>query len=200
MSQDWTVTQLSSDDQMMMVQLQEGDAKAIAAIERRYGDELKLFCQRMTGNPDTAEDVVQDVLTTCCQLQAESLPSNSIRGWLYQIARRRCIDLMRQQGRKIRTAGVTASRQQSSWEHAIDPLTTPAGKALKHDRAIKILEILDELDEDLRSVVVMRYLQGLTREEIAEAIGLGIPGTKARLGKAMQVMREKMQRLDDSMS
>ena len=59
--------------------------------------------------------------------------------------------------------------------------------------------MLRELDEDLRSVVVMRYFQELPRDEIAEAIGLSVAGTKARLSKAMDVLREKLQQFDDSM-
>jgi RNA polymerase sigma factor (sigma-70 family) len=87
---------------------------------------------------------------------------------------------------------------QASYENAIDPLTTPAGKALKRDRAARILAVLQELDDDLRSVVVMRYFQELPREEIAEAIGLSLAGTKARLSKAMDALRDKLERLDDS--
>lgn len=54
------------------------------------------------------------------------------------------------------------------------------------------------MDEELRSVVIMRYFQDLPREEIAEAIGLSLAGTKARLSKAMQLLREKLDLSDDS--
>lgn len=192
-----TVTKLSSDDQLLVERLRAGDANAIAAIERRFGNELRLFCRRMISDGVQAEDIVQDVLTTCCRLETESLPTHSIRGWLYQIVRRRCIDLLRKH-RESATPGARAVRQpQSSFEGAVDPLTTPSGKALKRDRAAKLLSILDELDEDLRSVIVMRYFQDLSREEIAEAIGLGVAGTKARLSKAMEELRQRLDSLDD---
>lgn len=196
---DLSTTALSQNDRLLMERLRAGDGRAVAAVERRYGDELRLFCRRMLGDPTQAEDVVQDVLATCCRLQAESLPTNSIRGWLYQVARRRCIDARRKQHDAAPPAARAARRVQPSFDHAIDPLTTPAGKALKRDRAIRILAVLQELDDDLRSVVVMRYFQELPREEIAEAIGLSVAGTKARLSKAMDVLREKLQQFDDSM-
>ncbi len=192
-----TVTRLSSDDQLLVERLRAGDANAIAAIERRFGNELRLFCRRMISDGVQAEDIVQDVLATCCRLETESLPTHSIRGWLYQIVRRRCIDVLRKH-RESATPGARAVRQpQSSFEGAVDPLTTPSGKALKRDRAAKLLSILDELDEDLRSVIVMRYFQDLSREEIAEAIGLGVAGTKARLSKAMEELRQRLDSLDD---
>ncbi|MBU0618414.1 MAG: RNA polymerase sigma factor [Planctomycetes bacterium] len=196
---DPSTTRLSRDDRLLMERLRAGDGRAIAAIERRYGDELRLFCRRMLGDAARAEDIVQDVLATCCRLEAESLPAHSIRGWLYQVARRRCIDVQRKQHDAAPPAARAVRAVQRSFDHAIDPLTTPAGKALKQDRALRILAVLQELDEDLRSVVVMRYFQELPREEIAEAIGLSVAGTKARLSKAMDVLRAKLQQFDDSM-
>lgn len=191
-------TTLSQNDRLLLERLRAGDGRAIAAIERRYGDELRLFCRRMLNDPVQAEDIVQDVLATCCQLEAESLPTHSIRGWLYQVARRRCIDAQRKQHEVAPPAARAARRVQPSFNHAIDPLTTPAGKALKRDRALRILAVLQELDDELRSVVIMRYFQELPRAEIAEAIGLSIAGTKARLSKAMDALREKLQQFDDS--
>jgi RNA polymerase sigma-70 factor (ECF subfamily) len=197
--QDLSATTLSQDDRLLMERLRAGDGRAVAAIERRYGDELRLFCRRMLSDPSRAEDIVQDVLERCCRLETESLPANSIRGWLYQVARRRCIDVRRKQHDEVRPEARRARGVQRSFDHAIDPLTTPAGKALKRDRAIRILAVLDELDEDLRSVIIMRYFQDLPREEIAEAIGLSLAGTKARLSKAMDVLRDKLRQFDDSM-
>ena len=135
-NQDLSATTLSHDDRLLMERLRAGDGRAVAAIERRYGDELRLFCRRMLGDPSRAEDVVQDVLERCCRLEAESLPANSIRGWLYQVARRRCIDTRRKQHDEARPEARAARGVQRSFDHAIDPLTTPAGKALKRDRAI----------------------------------------------------------------
>ncbi|MBU0639240.1 MAG: RNA polymerase sigma factor [Planctomycetes bacterium] len=195
---DLDSSQLSRGDCLLIARLQAGDAAAVAGIEQRYGDELRLFCRRMMGDAALAEDLVQDVLATCCRLEAGSLPTRSIRGWLYQICRRRCIDARRKQHDAAAPVARKARRAQPSYEHAVDPLTTPAGRALKRDRAAKILSVLEELDDDLRSVVVMRYLQDLPREEIAEAIGLSLAGTKARLSKAMQILRDKLQKLDDS--
>jgi len=196
---DLSATSLSQNDRLLIERLRAGDARAVAAIERRYGAELRLFCRRMLGDAAQADDVVQDVLATCCRLQAESLPAHSIRGWLYQVARRRCIDVRRKRHDEAPPAARAARPVQRSYDHAIDPLTTPAGKALKRDRALRILAVLQELDDELRSVVIMRYFQELPREEIAEAIGLTLAGTKTRLSKAMDVLRGKLSQFDDSM-
>ena|GEM_PF-1144442 len=199
-SNDFTETRLSQDDQLLMRRLRAGDGRAVGAIERRYGDELRLFCRRMLNDAAAGEDVVQEVLATCCGLECDALPTHSIRGWLYQIARRRCIDVRRKRHDVAPSPGAARGVRgaQRSFDHAIDPLTTPAGKALKRDRALKMLSVLDELDDDLRSVIVMRYFQDLPREEIAEAIGLSLAGAKARLSKAMRALRARLESPDDS--
>lgn len=185
--------QLPPDDLDLVQRLRAGDPQALNAIEGRFGSELRLFCRRMLNDSQAAEDVVQDILLTCCHLPQESLPKHSLRGWLYQIARRRCIDLLRQQRDPAAPAARAIRRSAPSFEHAVDPLTTPSGKALKRDRALKVLECLSRLDEDLRSVIVMQYFQELRREEIAEAIGLSLAATKARLSRALQELRLRMQ-------
>jgi RNA polymerase sigma-70 factor (ECF subfamily) len=191
-------SQLRPDERDLAERLRAGDPQALTEIERRFGSELRLFCRRMLDDPQTAEDVVQDILLTCCRLPEESLPQHSLRGWLYQIARRRCIDIRRRQREHTAPAARAVRRTARSLEHAIDPLTTPSGKALKRDRALKVLELLSKLDDDLRSVIVMQYFQELSREEIAEAIGLSLAGAKARLSRAMQELRRRMQIANDA--
>lgn len=189
---------LSSADAAILAGLRAGDSLALASLQNRYADELRLFCRRMLNDAAAAEDVVQDVFLTCCRIGPEQQPQTSIRGWLYQIARRRCIDIHRRQREPDAAAVRAARRAQPTFEHAIDPLTTPAGKALKLDQAAKVLALVQDLDEELRTVVLMRYFQDLPREEIAEAVGLSVAGVKARLTKAMQLLRDRMSSPGDS--
>lgn len=188
---------LAAGEQQLIQRLADGDGSAIAEIEARFGPELRLFCRRMLHDAQSAEDVVQDVLLACHRIGPEARPQRSLRGWLYQAARRRCIDVLRKGSTTDVPAARAARRPQTSLDLAVDPLTTPSGKALKRDRAVKILSLLGELDEELRSVIVMQYFQELSREEIAEAIGLSLAGTKARIARAMQVLRDKLETFHD---
>lgn len=67
---EYSTTRLSEDEWLLRQRLREGDRSAVAAIERRFGDELRLVCRRMLNDGPLAEDVVQDVLATCCTLAA----------------------------------------------------------------------------------------------------------------------------------
>lgn len=189
--------QLSHADTTLLLRLRRREPRAIEQIEQRYGQELRLFCQRMLGgDAAAAEDAVQDVITACCQTNPESTPQRSLRGWLYQVARRRCID--QQRTRRRRAAGDGGDQRTAAIARAPDPCTTPAGRALKRERAARILDVLEELDEEQRSIVVMRFMQNLSRDEIAEATGLSLRTVKSRISASIAELRRRLRRFDDS--
>lgn len=195
---EFTATRLTQDDAALLARLRAGDGRAVEAIQRLHADELRLFCRRMLNDEAAAEDVVQDVLAAVVAITADSAPTSSIRGWVYQIARRRCIDLIRRRRDKPAPRAFARRLTQPSYSHAVDPCTTPAGRSIKRERARRILGVLDELDEELRSVVVMRYFQDLSREQIAEAMDLSERAVKSRISKAVGELRRLLDRLDDS--
>ena len=175
-------------------------------IERRFGPELRRFCRRMVFNEALAEDIVQDVIAVSCEKADDPrsvLPPNEphrMRGWLYRVARNRCIDELRKMRPEVRLSAIQSSRVALGDRMPIDPLTTPAGKAVKAERVEAAQAALDGLDDDLRSVLIMRVYQDLSREEIAQVVGLSVAGVKARLAKATRMLRESLHRLDESSS
>ena len=182
-----------------MARLQAGDESVVGDIGARYGAELRLFCQRMVYNEAMAEDLVQEVLMTCCRAEAASKPSGSLRGWLYRVARNRAIDELRKKQPNIRLSALsTNDRMWTDSAVPLDPVTTPAGKAIKEDRARRVKMAIDSMDENLREVVILYFFQGLSREDVADAIGLTLSGAKARIAKATRLLREKLVGLNDS--
>jgi len=193
------MTEDLNTDGQLMAQLQAGDPSVVEKISARYANELRLFCQRMVYNEALAEDIVQDVFMTCCKVDANTLPTGSLRGWLYRVTRNRAIDELRKRHPNVRLSA--ASTRDAVWADSalpIDPVTTPAGKAVKADRARRVKMVIDAMDDELREVVILYFFQGLDREQVAEAIGLTLSGTKARLAKATRLLRDKLAGLNDS--
>lgn len=186
------------DDDALMMRLRNGDAAAIDDISRRYGSELRLFCRRMLFNEASAEDIVQDVLLTCCRVEAAQVPSGSLRGWLYRVARNRCIDSLRRMHPNVRLSAVQSAHANGPALLAVDPSTTPAGRALKLDQAAQIHAIVTGMDDNLREVVIMHFFQGLSTSEIADALELSHSGAKARLARATRFLRQRLSALNDS--
>ncbi|HWL95308.1 MAG TPA: RNA polymerase sigma factor [Phycisphaerae bacterium] len=185
-------------EQELLGQLALGDVRAIETIRAQFAGELQLFCRRMVYDVSLAEDIVQDVLMTCLDGNSTT-PSRSLRGWLYKLARNRSIDNLR----RMRPAERLSALKNSSHfftdaAFPLDPATTPAGKAIKADRAQRVQLALDAMDDSLREVIILHFFQGLPREEVAEVIGMSLAGMKARLVKATRLLRRQLQSLDDS--
>lgn len=184
-------------EQQWMQRLARGDSAVIAELRDRYMPELLLFCKRMVYDEALAEDIVQEVMIKC--LNPDAAPSGSLRGWLYRVARNRSIDALRRMKPELRLSAMQSSSR--IWAAAVvplDPTTTPAGKAMKADRARRVQEVVNAMDDGLREVVILYFFQGLSREEVAEAIGLTLSGTKARISRATCELRAKLRSLDDS--
>jgi RNA polymerase sigma factor (sigma-70 family) len=134
-----------------------------------------------------------------CLKPGGAMPTGSLRGWLYRVARNRSIDEIRKMKPEVRLSAMQSSSR--IWAAAVvplDPTTTPAGKAMKEDRARRVQEVVSAMDDDLRDVVILYFFQGLSRDEVAEAIGLTLSGTKARISRATRELRNKLRSLDDS--
>lgn len=181
----------------------------VADIARLHGTELKVFCQRMVYNAALAEEIVQDVMTAYQRRPplgtdtgrsapgADVMTGARLRGWLYQVARNRCIDVLRKMRPQERLSAIRSSRA-TFGKVLVDTLTTPCGRAVKAEQVERAQSALDELEDDLRSVVIMRVYQQLTRKEIAQAVGLSVSGVKFRLALAFKQMRQALADLEDT--
>ncbi len=80
----------------------------------------------------------------------------------------------------------------------IDPVTTPAAKAVNAERSERVMEALEALDDDLRSLIIMRYWHGFSRESLADTLGLSRSGLDYRLVRAIKSLRDQLAPLDES--
>jgi len=169
-------------------------------VEQRFGEELRLFCRRMVHSEPTAADVVQDVLAAACKTPIAEI--THLRGWLYRVARNRCLDLLRRMKPQERLSAFRSSRGGCGGGGGqclvIDPATTPAARAVNAERADRVMEALESIDDDLRSLVIMRYWHGFTRQQLAEILGLSRSGLDYRLVRAIGLLRDRLAALDES--
>lgn len=188
---------MSGDDDLMR-RLRERDPAVFADLQARFVAELKLFCRHMVFDAALAEDIVQEVMMRCARIEPAQLPTGSLRGWLYRVARNKCIDELRRMKPEVRLTAMNSAQTFMPGVAAIDSGSTPAARAVKADRARQVQLVVDSLDDDLRAVVIMHFFQNLSNAEVAEALDLSVSGAKARLSRATRLLREKLSRLDDS--
>lgn len=162
----------------VLLDLRAGEPAAAEQLDRTFREPLRRFAQRYVGAE--AEDVVQEVFTRA--LASDALP-DSFRAWLFRVARNVCLN--RRRDGALRDHDALATRFDLPAEQT--GLLTGLVRIEDHG---KLLDLLDRLSEAQREALLLRYVEGLGREEIAEVLGLEVSVVKSRLYEGVQRLRD----------
>lgn len=173
-----------SVDLTLLARLRNGDPAAAAEIANRYRPALLRYTHSLMGNEARAEEITQETLS---RLSGPVLPEGSPRPWLYKIARNLCLDALRRQ----KASPTHAARIQTGFEAARET-AGPATRAANNERGELIRKILDAMPEEYRSVLTLRHIEDLSREEIAEVLGVSDAAVKGRLARGSEYLREQL--------
>ena len=183
---------------------QQGDAEAVRQLIERHREPLRrlihLRLDRAVQRRLDASDVVQDVLLEASQRLPQYLndPAMPFHLWLRQIARDHLIDVHRRHRLAERRAidreqPMEAFPDRSSIELAAglkDHELTPAAAAIRHELQRRLHTVLQQLDEDDREVLTMRYFEQLSNQEVAQVLGLSEAAAGMRHLRALRRLRE----------
>jgi RNA polymerase sigma factor (sigma-70 family) len=156
-----------------------GDERAFAAIFRRYHQPLYRFCLAIVGNPEDAQDALQNAMTKVLRALPGEEREIELKPWLYRIAHNEAIDLLR---RRRETRPLDAEQAAPGYGLAEDAAT--------RERLRRLLADLRELPDRQREVLVMRELSGLEFEEIGAALGTSDAVARQTLYEARQSLRQ----------
>ncbi len=147
----------------------------------RYHSRLLAFCRHMLGSREDAEDVLQDVLTASYNaMLADDRPIN-VRPWLYRIARNRCLNHLR----RNKAVGVD-----SMDIHFAEHGATTADKVHEREEFRQLLDDIRDLPETQRTALVLREMDALSYEQIAEAMDTTVSSVKSLLVRARVSLTE----------
>ncbi len=148
---------------------------------QRYQPRLLAFCRHMLGSTEDAEDVLQEVFAASFNaICADDRPINA-RPWLYRIARNRCLNHLR--------------RPQPSGQDSMDVFERDGGLSTadtvhKREEFRDIVADVQELPETQRTALLLRELDALSYEQIAEAMETTVPSVKSLLVRARVALAE----------
>ena len=153
-------------------------------VARVYGRKIYNFAYRLTGNPDDANDLVQEVLLRVHRGLSNYQPG-SFEGWLWRITRNAFLDDVRRQKRRPTTPlpdevdrWAQASSESADTEYARISLGDDIQKALL------------ELPIDFREAVILCDVVGLSYEEIAQAVAVPIGTVRSRIHRGRKILKE----------
>lgn len=175
------------DDDQLLRAFAGGDTRAFEELVGRYGGALKGYALRMLQSPQQAEEVYTETFLRVATHRGAWENRGTVRGWLFTIAHRLCIDILRQ--RKVARDAVP---------HLVDLSTvrpcppSPEAQMVLRERAAMLEEGLARLPEEHRQVLLMRVVHGLSAAETGAALSLTESQVHSELSYARKRLREHL--------
>ncbi|MGH7199490.1 MAG: sigma-70 family RNA polymerase sigma factor [Planctomycetaceae bacterium] len=182
---------VNTDDQQLIEASLAGRTEAFGSLVVRYQDRLYNSLVSMLGSPEEARDVAQDAFVKAFQKLGSFRGDSAFYSWLFRIAMNAAVSRKRK-SRRV-TASVDAAREQSGRE----PIDGRADNEPSHDletseRCDRVRWALEQLSEEYRTVLVLKEMEGLKYEEIADIVGCPIGTVRSRIHRARAELRERL--------
>jgi RNA polymerase sigma factor (sigma-70 family) len=136
-------------------------------IERAMADfesPLIGYAATILHDTDLARDVVQDTFIRLCQQDIAKV-RDGLKSWLYTVCRNRALDLLRKDRR-------TEPLEEIRWKKVAGPGLQPDEQADFDERLSRVMKLLDRLSDNQREVILLKFQQGLSYQEIEKITGL----------------------------
>jgi len=174
---------LQGDDRLIAL-ARCGNSGAFEMIVDRYQGRLLGFCRQMLGSTEDAEDVLQEVFVNAYRAMLADEREINLRPWLYRIARNRCLNYLRKP---------TADAQESMDMVPAVEASSTAEKVHNREEFRQLLTDVSKLPETQRSALLLREIDALSYEEIAQAMDTSVPSVKSLLVRARISLAEASQ-------
>lgn len=176
---------------------QEGDQEAFGQLVTMYENKILNYCYRMLGDRTDAEDATQEVFVKLYRFIGSFTGQSAFSTWLYKIASNVCLDFLRKNKRHT-VDTVSLHQQNAEGEEFLlnieDKGRTPYESAQMNEAQRALFAALSQLNEEQRKVVVLRDVEGLSYEEIAEVTGLAAGTVKSRINRARQALKKLLEK------
>lgn len=191
------VSRVSGDERELIERARNGDLDAFDSLIRRYEDQVYSVAYRLVGNEDDAADVAQEVFIACFRHLKKYRGDSKLSTWLHRITVNTAKNLWSRQKRQRqdRTQPLESTDPQES--APIDRIPDPGPNPRRLAESGEIVEILEgkllELEPEFREVIILRFIEGFSYEEIAEVTEEPLGTIKSRIFRARRALRDLMQ-------
>jgi RNA polymerase sigma-70 factor (ECF subfamily) len=177
-----------TDDAPLLARLRAGDTRAFEELVTMYQHRVFGVALRMLGNRAEAEEIAQETFLRAHRALREFRGEARLGTWLYAIASRLCLNRLASGPRRHERSDDIALAQ------APAESADTAGELERGELEAALHEAVAALPEDRRIVVVLRDLEGLSYEDIAEVLGMPLNTVRTRLHRARLDLKAKLER------
>ncbi|MEO0480839.1 MAG: RNA polymerase sigma factor [Planctomycetota bacterium] len=179
-------------DQELMREVQRGDLAAFEQIVERHHATVYGLAFSMLRSREDAEETTQDTFVKLFRARDSFDLSRRLEPWLLRIAGNTCRDQLRR--RKVERRVVATEADQLA--HLLVDDSAPVAERREATRQAVRLEV-DRLSDRLRMPLVLRYVEGLNNQQIADALGISVSNVKVRMARAKDLLQGRLEKLKE---
>jgi RNA polymerase sigma-70 factor (ECF subfamily) len=187
-------------DQQLVERVQRGDKAAFDLLVLKYQRKIFRLLSRLIRDPAEVEDVAQEAFVKAYRALANFRGESAFYTWLYRIAINTAKNHLVSQGRRAPTtteADIEEAETFDDGDHLRD-LNTPDSMLVSKQVAEAVNRAIEQLPEDLRTAIVLREIEGLSYEEIAESMNCPIGTVRSRIFRAREAIAQELKPILDT--
>ena len=178
-------------EQELVARAKAGDDEAFAQLMRANEKRIYNRTLRMTGNPEDAMDLAQEAFLNAWRGLKFFQGDSAFSTWVYRLASNACIDhLRRKKRRQDISAPMPTDEEDDSQPDIPDDRFRPDRELERRELRRAVIQGLKQLSDEHRQVLVMRELNGLSYQEIADVLDLEAGTVKSRIARARNSLRK----------
>jgi RNA polymerase sigma-70 factor, ECF subfamily len=190
-----TFRQMRSEIEQAILLLQRGDEEALEQALALLQNTVFSFSMRVCGQREDAEDTMQEVLAKSVPHLPNFDSPKALLVWLYKVAKNRCLMSRRRSKfapkEELSLDELMPDRKELE-QLSADGSINPEMFAIRSEEAARLRDAIQKLPPQYRIILVLRDMEGLTDEEVAEITGLGSGTVRVRLHRARLFVRKEL--------
>ena len=185
-------------DQALVERVQSGDKKAFDLLVLKYQQRIMKVLSRYVRDPSEVQDLAQEAFIKAYRALPNFRGDSAFYTWLYRIAINTAKNFVVAQGRRPPNDDIEATEaEQYDGESALKDYASPERETLRDEIKETVFKAIDELPEDLKTAITLRELEGMSYEEIAEAMDCPIGTVRSRIFRAREAIDTQLRPLLD---
>jgi RNA polymerase sigma-70 factor (ECF subfamily) len=185
-----------SVDQELVERVQQGDRAAFDLLVRKYQHKVVKLVSRYVRDSSEALDVAQEAFIKAYRAISSFRGESAFYTWLYRIAINTAKNYLVAKNRQpVNKESEVGEADQFDLASQLTDIDTPEGLILSEEIRQTILQAIEQLPEDLRTAIILRELEGMSYEEIAQTMDCPVGTVRSRLFRARESIDNELRSL-----
>jgi RNA polymerase sigma-70 factor (ECF subfamily) len=184
-------------DRQLVERAQRGDKQAFSLLVEKYQRKLARLLSRFIRDPAEVEDVTQEAFIKAYRALPAFRGDSAFYTWLYRIGINTAKNYLMAMGRRAPTSTEVEAEEAEGFDEGeqLRDINTPESLLLSNEIAETVNATIEKLPEELRKAIQMRELEGMSYEDIAQAMDCPIGTVRSRIFRAREAIAEQLRPL-----